>query len=107
MIDHSLFGYFDRCQLVKDILAKHNYFLRFYERRNKFGYQLRRKLKTKNEMQRELSSCTIQKFNGYELIRNKLQHKEISHFTPIDIVYEPILDVGKPILCYFAPPKYF
>ena len=64
MLDHSLFGYFDRCRLVNDILAKHNYFLRFYERRNKFRYQLRQKLKTKNEMRRELSSCTIQKFNG-------------------------------------------
>ena len=54
-------------------------------------------------MRRALSSCTIQKFNGYELIRNKLQHKELSDFTPIDIVYKPTLDVEKPILCYFAP----
>ena len=53
-------------------------------------------------MQRELSLCTIQKFNGYKLIRNKLQHKEISNFTPIDIAYEPTLDVKKPVLCYFA-----
>ena len=41
MLDYSLLGYFDRCRLVNDILAKHNYFLRFYERRNKFRYQLR------------------------------------------------------------------
>ena len=105
MLDHSLFGYFGRCWLVNNILAKHNYFLRFYERRNKFRYQLRRKLKTKNEMRRELSSCIIQKFNGYELMRNKLQHKEISDFTPIDIVYEPTLDVKKPVLP--AEPRQF
>lgn len=50
MLDHSIFGYFERCRLVNDILSEHNYFLRFYERRNKFTYQLRQKLKPKNEM---------------------------------------------------------
>ena len=35
MLDHSIFGYFERCRLVNDILSEHNYFLRFYERRNK------------------------------------------------------------------------
>ena len=35
MLDHSIFGYFERCRLVNDILSEYNYFLRFYERRNK------------------------------------------------------------------------
>ena len=47
-------------------------FLRFYERRNKFKYQLRQKLQSKNEMKAELSSCFIQKFNGYDLLRVEL-----------------------------------
>ena len=103
MLDHSIFGYLQRCSLINEILSEHNYFLRFYERRNKFRYQLRQKLKTKNEMRKELSACAIQKFNGYELLRNHLNNGERQDFIPIDIVYEPTLDTTKPIFCFFAP----
>ena len=36
MLDHSIFGYFDQCQLINEILSEHVFFLIFYERRNKF-----------------------------------------------------------------------
>ena len=39
---------------MNNVLAEFGYFLRFYERRNKFRYQLRQKLRTKNEMRAEL-----------------------------------------------------
>ena len=45
----------------------------------------------------------IQKINGYDLLRPKLQYFEKKDLLPIDIVYEPSLDVDKPIYCYFAP----
>ena len=64
MLDYTLFRYFDRCRQINEILSKENYFLRFYERRNKFRFQLKKNLSTKNEMRRELSACAIQKFNG-------------------------------------------
>ena len=76
MLDHSIFGYFDQFQLINEILSEHAFFLRFYERRNKFRYQLKQNLKEKNKMKRELSSCVIQKFNGYELLRNDLNYSE-------------------------------
>ena len=69
MLDHSVFGFFDRSQVINEVLSEYGYFLRFYERRNKFRYQLRQKLKEKNQMKRELSACIIQKFNGYELLK--------------------------------------
>ena len=72
MLNHSIFVYHDQCQLINQILSTHGFFLRFYERRNKSRYQLRQNLKEKNKMKRELSSCVIQKFNGYELLRNDL-----------------------------------
>ena len=50
----------------------HSYFLRFYKRRNKFRFQIRKKLTGKDESKRELSACVVQKFNGYELLRNHL-----------------------------------
>ena len=76
MLDHSLFGFFNRCQKINDVLSDHGYFLRFYERRNKFRYQVRKKLKGKNEVRKELSACVTQKFNGYELLRNYVNSDE-------------------------------
>ena len=76
MLDHSIFGYFDQCHLINEILSEHGFFLRFYERRNKFRYQFKQNLKEKNKTKRELSSCVIQKSNGYELLRNNLNFSE-------------------------------
>ena len=66
MLDYTQFGFFEWCMKLNDLLAREfGYFLRFFERRNKFRYQLRQKLKSKNEMKAELSSGVLQKFNGY------------------------------------------
>ena len=83
---------------MNEVLAKFGYFLRFYERRNKFRYQLRQKLKTKNEMRAGLSACVIQKFNGYDLLRANLKYSEKKDLLLIDIVYEPTLNTEKPIV---------
>ena len=63
-LDHSLFGFFERCLEINEVLAEHGYFLRFYERRNKFRYQIKKKLTDKNGTRKELSACAVQKFNG-------------------------------------------
>ena len=76
MLDHSVFVFFYCCQKVNEVLSEFGYFLRFYERRNKFRCQNRKKLKEKNKIRKELSSCIIQKFNGYELLINHLNSKE-------------------------------
>ena len=54
-------------------------------------------------MRKELSACVVQKFDGYEMLRNHLNYGETKDFIPIDIVYKPTLDTKKTILCYFAP----
>ena len=99
--------FFDQCMKLNDLLAKEfGCFLRFFERRNKFRYQLRQKLKTKNEMKAELSSCVIRKFNGYDFLRSELRNNEQKNLLPLDIVYEPTQDTSKPIYCFFAPEIY-
>ena len=103
MLDHSVIGFFDRCQKMNEILSKYGYFLGFYERKNKFRYQIRKKLKEKNEIRKELSSCIIQKFNGYELLRNHLNSKERQEYVPIDIVNQPALNKKNPVHCFLAP----
>ena len=107
MLDHSLFGFFERCQEINGILSQENSFLRFYEHRNKFRFQLRKKLCAKNEIKRELSACAIEKFNGYKLLRNHLQYREKRDFVPIDVIYKPVLDKKEQILCFFAPSIHF
>ena len=89
--------------MINKVLSEYGFFLRFYERRNKFRYQLRQKLKEKNQMKRELSACIIQKFNGYELLRNLVNSIERKDFIPIDVVYEPTVNENKIIECFFAP----
>ena len=53
MLDYTFFGYFDRCRQINDILSEENYFLRFYEHRNKFRFLLKKKTsqQKRNEMQ--------------------------------------------------------
>ena len=104
MLDYTKFGFIDRCVKLNHLLAtEFGYFLRFFERRNKFRYQLRQKLKTKNEMKAEMSSCALQKFNGYNFLRNEMAHFEKKNLLPLDIVYEPTQDKTAPIYCFFAP----
>ena len=80
MLDHSIFVFFYRCKLINDVFCEYGFFSKFYERRNKYRYQLRQKLKEKNQMKKELSACVIQKFNGYELLRNHLNSRERKKF---------------------------
>ena len=57
-------------------------------------------------MKRKLFACVIQKFNGYELLRNHLSSTERKNCIPIDVVYEPTLNDKKPIECFVAPKIY-
>ena len=101
-LDHTLFGYFERCQKINEVLTEFGYFLRFYDWRNKFRYLVKKKLKEKNENIKELSACVVRKFNRYETLRSHLNQQEKKDFIPIDIVYEPTLDDTSEIECFFA-----
>ena len=64
-LDRTLFGYFDRCFKLNEVLAKHNYFLKFFERRGTYRFLIKKKVQGKNEVIRNLSSSVLEKFNGY------------------------------------------
>ena len=68
-------------------------FLRVYERRGKFHYLIKKSIHGKNKEISDLSSCVIQKFNGYEVMKKKseIQRKK-KHFEPVDIFYEAVID---------------
>ena len=41
-LDKMLFGYFNRCFMVNEVLAKHNFFLKPFERRDKFRFLIKK-----------------------------------------------------------------
>ena len=102
MLDRTLFGYFDRCFKLNKVLAKHNYFLKFFERLDTYKFLLKKIVQRKNEVIRNLSSSVLEKFNGYEMIRNDLSYQEKAEVIPIDLVYEPIYNENVPVPCYFT-----
>ena len=42
-LDKTLLEFFDRCFLVNKVLARHNFFLKFFERRDKFRFLIKKK----------------------------------------------------------------
>ena len=49
-LDRSIFGYVDRCFVANLVLAKHNFFLKFFERRDVFRFQIKKKVEVKNQV---------------------------------------------------------
>ena len=62
-LDRCIFGYVDRCFVANQFLVKHNFFLKFFERRDAFRFQIKKKVKGKNQVTRNLCSCELEKFN--------------------------------------------
>ena len=58
-------------------------------------------IKGKNNVQRDLSACVVQKFNGYEILKIQLKGIEKWNHEPIDIIYEPVNDEIH-IQCFFT-----
>ena len=69
--DRSIFGYFDRCFLANQVLAKHN-FLKFFERRDAFRFQIKKNVEGKSQVTRNLYSCVLENFiwKIYEIIKH-------------------------------------
>ena len=101
-LDRTFFGYFDRCFKLNEVLAKHNYFLKFFERRDTCRFLIKKKVQGEIEVIRNISSSVLEKFNGYEMIRNNLRSEERAELTPVNVVYEPIYYESVPVPCYFT-----
>ena len=51
---------------------------------------------------RQLSSCPIPKYNGFQVIAIDFAKSERRKFTPIDIIYKPTRDPEIMPLCYYT-----
>ena len=61
----------------------------------------------KNTFIRNVSSCVINRYNGYDIVKIAQKDCIISCFSPLDIVYDPIEDPNKIIKCYFTDNIHF
>ena len=66
-----------------------------------FRFLIQKKVQGKNKVTRNLSSSVLEKFNGYEMIRQKLDRKKVTELAPINISHEPIYDEKLPVPCFF------
>ena len=105
-LGRTLFGYYNRCFIANKVLSKHNFFIKFFKRRDKYRFLIKKKVVGINTVMRNLSSSVIKKLNGYDNIKLKIAHKEKTNFTPLDIVYKPTFDENVPIPYYFTSQIY-
>ena len=89
------------CYEINLILPKHNYFLRIFELKDKYR-QLSMKEPKKQNIIRQLSSCLIEKYNGFQVISIEFDRKQKKKFKPIDIIYKPTKNPEIELLCYFS-----
>ena len=82
-------------------MSKHNYFLRTFELKDKYK-QLSMKEPKKQNIIRQLSSCLIEKYNGFQVISIEFDRKQKKKFKPIDIIYKPTKNPEIDLLCYFS-----
>ena len=66
-LDLDLVNFENQCFQVNKILMKNNLFLRVYEMKDKFRFLIKQDSNKKGVI-RELSSCIIEKFNGFHIV---------------------------------------
>ena len=55
-----------------------------------------------NKVKIELSSCDVEKFSGFIILRNSRENKTRQEFVLINIVYQPVKHFKQKINCYFT-----
>ena len=70
------------CYEINLILLKYNYFLRIFEVKDKYGH-LSMKEPKKQNIVREISSCLIEKCNGFQVISIEFDRKQKKNLSPL------------------------
>ena len=83
------------------MLNRYGLFLRVYELKDKFCYLIKQDSEKKTVF-RELSSCIVEKFNGFNIVRVEFSKKLRQSFRSIDIIYNPVEKCDEIVNCYFS-----
>ena len=94
--------YFEnQCLKINEILNKNNLFLRIFELKEKFSCLIKQDSERKNII-RDLSSCIIEKFNGFNIVRIEFERKWRQKMSLINIIYKPVKKEDEIIECFFT-----
>ena len=91
----------NQCSKINQILNKNNLFLHIFELKEKFRCLIKQDSERKNII-RDLSSCIIEKFNGFNIIRIEFERKLRQKMSLIDIIYRPVKKEDEIIECFFT-----
>ena len=58
-LDRTTFGYFNQCFKVNDVSSNHNFFLKFFERRDVFRFLMQKKVQGKSQLTSNFSSSVL------------------------------------------------
>ena len=89
------------CSQINEILIEHNYFLRVFEQKNKYRQFLVKKPEKQNQV-KQLASCLMEKYNGFQVVKIAFNKKQRRNFEPIDIIYIPTKNVQILPECYYT-----
>ena len=95
----------NQCLKINHILNKNNLFLCIFELREKFRCLIKQDSERKN-INKDLSLCIIEKFNGFNIIRIEFERKNMNikniKNAETDIIYKPVKKEDEIIKCFFT-----
>ena len=88
MLDLDILHFENQCLKINQILNKNNVFLRVFELKEKFC--LIKQDSEKKNLIKDLSSCIIEKFNGFNIVKIEFDRKLRQKMSPINTIYKPV-----------------
>ena len=83
----DLQAFMSLCYAMNMAFSSYGYFLKVFELKKKLR-RLSVKSKDNQKILRLLSSCLIERFNGFKIISIEYEKKQRKRFKPIDIIYK-------------------
>ena len=100
-LDLDVLNFENQCFKINTILTKYNMFLRVFELKDKFRYLFKQNYEQKRIVN-EVSSCVIERFNGFTLVRLEFDNEIKRDFNPVDIIYQPVKKENEILNCFFS-----
>ena len=91
----------NQCFKINRILSRNNMFLRVFELKDKFHYIVKQNSEQKKYFS-EVSACVIERFNGFSIVRLEFDNEIRKEFTPVDIIYKPVIKLQAILNCFFT-----
>ena len=90
-----------KCFDINKALIEHGYFLRVFEAKKKF-ITVMKKDSERQEIKKNVSSCIVEKFRGFDIVSIEYGRRQRNKFSPIDVIYKPLKKWSNIIDCYFS-----